>query len=87
MKIHYKENKLLYFIKFLLAIRDNEKKKFSFKKISEIDTYTYKTQIKAGRCKETFEDVPCLTPYLVSESKKAVIVVPGGRQGSMKGSG
>ena len=78
MKIHYKENKLLYFIKFLLAIRDNEKKKFSFKKISEIDTYTYKTQIKAGRCKETFEDVPCLTPYLVSESKKAVIVVPGG---------
>lgn len=78
MNINYKQNTFSCFIKFILAIKDNKKQKFSSKRLSSIDTYTYKTQIKKGRCSETFEDIPCLTPYLVSGSDRAVIVVPGG---------
>ncbi len=78
MNINYKQSTFSCFIKFILAIKDNKERKFSSKRLSSIDTYTYKTQIKKGRCSETFEDIPCLTPYLVSGSDRAVIVVPGG---------
>ena len=43
-----------------------------------IDTFTWKKEIEPGKAKETYEDVPYLTPFPVEGSKKAVIVVPGG---------
>lgn len=43
-----------------------------------IDTYTWHRELKTGLMKDTFEDEPCLIPYVAERSKKAVIVVPGG---------
>lgn len=59
--------------------QDNEQK---------IDTFTYLFEIKQGFEKETYEDEPYLIPYLLENSKGAVIVIPGGGFGykSMDGS-
>ena len=43
-----------------------------------IDTFTYLYEIKSGYEKETYEDEPYLIPYLVDNSKGAVIIIPGG---------
>ena len=43
-----------------------------------IDTFTYIYEIKKGYEKETYEDEPYIIPYLVEDSDKAVIVIPGG---------
>ncbi len=43
-----------------------------------IDTWTYLVEIKPGFGRETYEDVPYITPFLVPGSKRAVLVVPGG---------
>lgn len=47
-------------------------------KKKEIDTFTWISEIKNGKMKETYEDVPTLDAFPVKESKQAVIVVPGG---------
>lgn len=54
----------------------------------DIDTFTYLFEIKQGFEKETFEDQPYIIPYLIENSKGAVIVIPGGGFGykSMDGS-
>ena len=43
-----------------------------------VDTFTYLYEIESGYEKETYEDEPYLIPYLVDNSKGAVIVIPGG---------
>lgn len=47
-------------------------------KENEIDTFTYFYEIKGGYEKETYEDEPYIIPYLVDNSDKAVLIVPGG---------
>lgn len=76
MEINYrKKNKLAALLRFLFAGIRGEK----FKDHREaIDTWTYLAEIKPGFGKETYEDVPYLTPFLVPGSRRAVIVVPGG---------
>lgn len=61
-------------IRFIQAII---KDSFSDEK-KAIDTFTWLNEIKDGHARETYEDTPYLTPFLVEGSKKAVLVVPGG---------
>lgn len=42
------------------------------------DTMSYYAEIEPGISKDTYEDVPFITPYLVEGSDKVVLVVPGG---------
>ena len=76
MKIDYKKKQVIpAMVRFLFAgIRGKE-----FKDRREaIDTFSYLAEIKPGLEKETYEDTPYITPFLVPGSKRAVLVVPGG---------
>jgi len=42
------------------------------------DTFTYEKYIKPGVGKESYDDVPTLTPFIVPKSDTAVIIAPGG---------
>jgi acetyl esterase/lipase len=46
--------------------------------IVSINAVTYKSEIGKGGAKETFDDKPYITPFIVPGSDRAVIVVPGG---------
>lgn len=63
----------------------------SLKKAQIIDTFTYVACIKQGFEKETYEDEPYLTPYLLENSRKCVIIIPGGaycyKQSDLDGEG
>lgn len=67
-------NFMISTFKFLKAIVGDEYKD----KEEEIDTFTYLFEIKQGFEKETYEDKPFIIPYLVDNSKGAVIIIPGG---------
>lgn len=78
MNIDYNEtNPILAHIKFTSALVNKDYKDEE----QIIDTFTYLYEIKAGYEKETYEDEPYIIPYLVQNSKIAVIVVPGGGYG------
>ena len=50
-----------------------------FKDVEEaLDTFTYHSEIKPGYESERYDDKPYLIPYRVSNSDKAVIIIPGG---------
>lgn len=76
MVIDYKKNnKTIAMYKFLfMGIRGEEYRD----RRKTIDTLTYITEIKPGYEKETYEDIPYIHPFIVPESKRAVLVVPGG---------
>lgn len=76
MVIDYKKkNKKTALLKFLFMGICGEEYKDRRK---TIDTLTYLSEIKPGLEKETYEDVPYITPFIVPGSKRAVLVVPGG---------
>lgn len=58
---------------------------------SVTDTWTYLAEIRPGFSKETYEDVPYITPFLVPGSRRAVLIVPGGgfsyKQSDLDGEG
>lgn len=75
MNINYKKKSLGWqTLRFIDAIVGDEYKDEE----QTIDTFTYLYEIKGGHEKETYEDQPYLIPYTVSDSKGAVIVIPGG---------
>jgi len=75
MNINYNRKSLgLQTIKFIGAIVGDEYKDQE----QTLDTFTYLHEIKGGHEKETYEDQPYIIPYLVPNSKGAVIVIPGG---------
>lgn len=78
MNINYNENNLLLSIaKYTLAIVNDEYKDEE----QTIDTLTYLYEIKGGYEKETYEDEPYIISFIVENSNKAVIIVPGGGYG------
>ncbi|MCD8068466.1 MAG: alpha/beta hydrolase [Lachnospiraceae bacterium] len=77
MEIKYKKNPNVTIdtIRWLLALRGS---KFRDNK-RILDTFTATWVAKRDDAyRETFEDVPYLLPFVVKESRQAVIVVPGG---------
>lgn len=75
MNIDYKKNSLGWeTLRFIDAIVGTEYKDQE----QTIDTFTYLYEIRGGHEKETYEDQPYIIPYIVSDSKCAVIVIPGG---------
>lgn len=46
--------------------------------VDAVNAVTYAYEIRRGGAKETFDDVPTLTPYLVPGSDRAIIILPGG---------
>lgn len=74
MKINYNTNKFLTKIKFDKALISH--KYHDYEEI--IDTFTYHTSIKTKYENETFTDKPYLISYLTNQSKKAVLIIPGG---------
>lgn len=42
------------------------------------DDFTDRYQIQKGLVKDTYEDVPVITPFIVKDSKTTVIIAPGG---------
>lgn len=75
MNINYDvKNKFLAKLKFFESLVVSK-----YKDVEQImDTFTYLYEIKNGYEKKTYEDEPYLIPYLVNDSDKAVIIVPGG---------
>ncbi|WP_243893276.1 alpha/beta hydrolase [Mammaliicoccus sciuri] len=67
-------NFMISTFKFLKAIVGDEYKD----KEEAIDTFTYLFEIKQGFEKKTYDDKPYVIPYLVKNSKGAVIIIPGG---------
>lgn len=84
MNIDYDENIMGATFAFIKAIVNTEYADAE----CIIDTFTYLYEIKGGYEKESYEDMPYLIPYMVEDSKGAVIVIPGGGYGykSMDGS-
>lgn len=78
MKIKKDESVLSATINFGTVIVGN---KYDETAEEHIDTFTYVHGIKGGYEKETYEDVPYIIPYLVDNSRFAVIVIPGGGYG------
>lgn len=75
MSIDYsKKNLLSVMLKFSDSLVGSEYKDTE----TNVDTFTYLYEIKGGFENETYTDEPYLIPYLVSDSDKAVIVIPGG---------
>ena len=89
MHINFKKkNKLMAMLRFLAngicgdTYRDSS---------CVIDTWSYLAEIRPGFGKETYEDVPYITPFLVPGSKRAILIVPGGgfsyKQSDLDGEG
>lgn len=74
MEIKGTPNVVFQLLRFVGAIKGTKYKDAKRK----IDTFTYVSEIKRGFAKDTYEDVPYLTPFLVDGSDRAVIIVPGG---------
>lgn len=74
MNIDYDGNLLISTMRFADVIAGEDYKDVE----RTIDTFTYLQAIKGGYEKETYEDQPYIIPYLVPDSKCAVIVIPGG---------
>ncbi|MGN0180723.1 MAG: alpha/beta hydrolase [Monoglobaceae bacterium] len=74
MNIDYDGNLLISTMRFTDVIACEDYKDVE----RTIDTFTYLQAIKGGYEKETYEDQPYIIPYLVPNSKGAVIVIPGG---------
>lgn len=88
MQISFRKNKLIALLQFLTKGICGETYRDSS---TVIDTWTYLAEIRPGFGKETYEDVPHLTPFLVPGSKRAILVVPGGgfsyKQSDLDGEG
>ncbi|OWR32553.1 hypothetical protein CDO73_02820 [Saccharibacillus sp. O23] len=54
------------------------KRPYAGKRRHRIHEATYAIEIQGGEAAETYDDVPCLIPYLAEGSDRAVIIVPGG---------
>ena len=42
------------------------------------DDYVDREVIKKGKAKDTYTDIPTITPYIVPGSTKSVVIAPGG---------
>ncbi|MCF0235570.1 MAG: alpha/beta hydrolase [Bacteroidaceae bacterium] len=69
-----KKGLLTTMFSFIGAIRGDKHKDVEAK----IDQFTYLHEIKSGYERDTYTDQPYIIPYLVNNSKGAVIIVPGG---------
>ncbi|MCP2041575.1 acetyl esterase/lipase [Neisseria sp. HSC-16F19] len=75
MKINESRGRLPATLGFIKAIVGEN---YSADAEQKIDTFTYAHSIKRGYEKTTYQDTPYIIPYLVPNSKGAVIVVSGG---------
>jgi len=71
---HRHSSKALSGLKAIAAL----KRPYSGRRRHWIHQATYAIEIRDGEASDTYDDMPCLIPYLVPGSDRAIIIAPGG---------